>query len=104
MLKADGRGLVLVPVPRRGTTIDETSVPVVPSEAWRRFAQDDHVRLYCRQGLIDRLGAAGLRVTCFDRRAIGRRAMRRHGLTRTSTLYVVDPAPAVEAGEVEPKT
>jgi SAM-dependent methyltransferase len=92
VLKREGRGLVLVPIPLDGTAIDETAMPLPESECWRRFAQDDHVRLYSRQGLIERLQAADLRVTFFDRSAIGRRAMRRYGLTATSTLYVVEPA------------
>jgi len=92
VLTPRGRGLVLVPIPLDAEAIEETTEPLTASESWRRFAQDDHVRLYSRVGLVERLRLAGLQVSCFDRAAIGRRALRRAGLTRTSTLYVVERA------------
>ncbi|PYQ47308.1 MAG: hypothetical protein DMF78_24110, partial [Acidobacteria bacterium] len=62
VLKPGGWGLLLVPIVLPVQHIDEDPRPLSPAERWRRFGQDDHVRLYSRAGFLDRLRAAGFRV------------------------------------------
>jgi SAM-dependent methyltransferase len=101
VLASSGMGIVLVPIALNRPTIDETSESVSEAEAWAHFAQHDHVRLYNRAGLVARLERAGLAVTVVDRPQLGRRTLRRHGLTPTSTLYVVRAPSAGTAADLE---
>ena len=52
ILKPSGRGVLLVPIIVGLSAIDEDPTVTSPSGRWRRFGQDDHVRLYNKSGFV----------------------------------------------------
>jgi SAM-dependent methyltransferase len=85
VLRPGGWGIVMAPIclaahwTEEDPSVDET-------EAWRRFGQGDHVRLYDRAGFRERLAAAGFRITEWSPGQLDRL---RYGLARGTVLYVV---------------
>ena len=85
VLNPGGWGIVMVPIALAASAVDE-GLPADEAEAWRRFGQGDHVRLYDRGGFLARLGEAGFRTELWRPGTLDRL---RYGLARGSTLYVV---------------
>lgn len=88
VLKPGGRGLVMTPIAPEGSFDEDPSVDD-PSERWRRFAQDDHVRLYDRRTLTARVRAAGFDLATMGWKSFGPHRFLRHGISLGSVLYVV---------------
>jgi SAM-dependent methyltransferase len=88
VLRPSGWGIVMVPICVRSSTVVEDT-EVSETDAWRRFAQGDHVRLYNRCGFLERLDAVGFRVNEWRPAVLDRV---RFGLARGSVLYVVSQA------------
>jgi SAM-dependent methyltransferase len=89
VLKPGGWGLLLVPLVLAVREIDEDPAVASAAERWRRFGQDDHVRLYSKPGFLDRVRAAGFRVDELAAAHFGEDALRESGITPRSVLYVV---------------
>lgn len=89
ILTIGGRGIVMTPVAPPGSHDEDVTVTDT-AERWRRFAQDDHVRLYERETLVGRAEEAGFVVHRLGRRQLGRIAFWRHAIARGSQLYVVE--------------
>ena len=98
VLRPGGSGILLVPIVLGVEEIDEDPAVTDPRERWRRFGQDDHVRLYSRQGFLERVREAGFVVKELGAQYFGRENVERHGITPQSVLYVVE-RPAVKTGE-----
>lgn len=92
ILKTDGFGIFLVPIALDVDEIDE-EWGLSKEENWRRFGQDDHCRLYARQGLIERLKEAGFYVHELGKEYFGEEMFSECGLTDTSVLYVLTKQP-----------
>ncbi len=90
ILTPGGRGILVVPIVLTIDEIDEDPTVTDPAERWRRFGQDDHVRLYSKQGFLARVRAAGFVVHELDREAFGAETFARHGISDQSVLYVVE--------------
>ena len=88
VLRPGGSGIVMTPVAPAGSFDEDPAVTDVP-ERWRRFAQDDHVRLYDRETLLARIRASGLDVRTLGWRFFGPHRFLRHGIALRSVLYVV---------------
>lgn len=88
ILKPNGICLFLVPVSLDAPAIDE-EWGLSESENWRRFGQNDHCRIYSKQGLVDRLTESGFQVHSADKDYLGEDFFHTVGLTDTSTLYVL---------------
>lgn len=87
--KIGGGGILMVPIiTNLPSTIEDPSVKD-EGERWRRFGQNDHVRLYNRSGFLDRTKAQGFRVEMLDENFFGRRLFNKLGLKSSSVLYVV---------------
>jgi predicted SAM-dependent methyltransferase len=89
VLKPGGWGILMVPINLAITSIDEDPSVTDIGERWRRFGQHDHVRLYSKQGFIDRVMNAGFLVRQLGVDFFGHEVFQRHGITTTSVLYVV---------------
>jgi N-acetylglucosaminyldiphosphoundecaprenol N-acetyl-beta-D-mannosaminyltransferase len=89
VLKPGGWGLLLVPIVLAAREIDEDPRPLGAAERWRRFGQDDHVRLYSKPGFLDRVRSAGFRVDELGAAHFGEDSLRESGITPRSVLYVV---------------
>lgn len=85
VLGPGGWGIVLVPICLAASATTEDP-DVEENEAWRRFGQGDHVRLYDRAGFIERLETARFAVAQWRPRVLD---SLRHGVGRGSVLYVV---------------
>jgi len=56
----------------------------------KRFGQDDHVRLYSKDGFVSRLCETGFNVNQYDIVFFGAENFRTHGIMDRSVLYVVE--------------
>lgn len=90
ILTPGGRGILVVPIILTIDDIDEDPTVTDPAERWRRFGQDDHVRLYSRQGFLARVRAAGFVVHQLDCAVFGAETFTRYGISGQSVLYVVE--------------
>ena len=90
VLKPGGRGAVLVPIVLGLAEIDEDPTITDPTERWRRFGQDDHVRLYSKSGLVERLREVGFIVHEWGTDHFGAARFAELGIGPLSVLYVVE--------------
>jgi SAM-dependent methyltransferase len=89
ILKADGRGIIMTPIMLVKGSFDEDVKLKDVNERWRRFAQDDHVRLYEKKVFLDHLHKADLLVEQVTWKQLGLRKMLKYGISPKSVLYVV---------------
>jgi SAM-dependent methyltransferase len=90
ILKHEGRGILVVPIILTIDEIDEDPSITDPAERCRRFGQDDHVRLYSKNGFLSRVSAAGFTVHQLGADHFGKDTFRQHGITQQSVLYIVE--------------
>jgi SAM-dependent methyltransferase len=90
ILKPGGKGILMVPIVLCVSEIDEDPTVVDEGERWRRFGQFDHVRLYSKQGFIERVKAAGFLVHQHGQEFFGAEEFIRTGISGQSVLYVVE--------------
>lgn len=89
VLKPGKHGILMTPIINKNGVQDEDSSVSDESERWRRFAQDDHVRLYERSVFLQRVKNAGFDVTVYGSAKLGRINLLRHGISLKSQLYIV---------------
>ena len=89
ILKPGRQGILVVPIVLTLKEIDEDPSVTDPAERWRRFGQDDHVRLYSKDGFLQRVSQAGFSVDELGLEYFGREAFRRYGIRERSILYIV---------------
>jgi SAM-dependent methyltransferase len=90
VLKRGGWGIVMVPICMAIDAIDEDPTVTDEGERWRRFGQDDHIRLYNHDGFVQRVESAGFVVRQLDINYFGKRAFLRYGFSPSSVLYIVE--------------
>ncbi|MGO9112924.1 MAG: methyltransferase domain-containing protein [Thermoguttaceae bacterium] len=90
ILKPGGQGILLVPIVLGVEEVDEDPTVTDPTERWRRFGQNDHVRLYSRQEFLRRLHEAGFVVHELGIGHFGRRRFAEQAITKQSILYVAE--------------
>ena len=89
ILKPGGEGILMTPImDRKGVFDADTSVTDIP-ERWRRFAQDDHVRLYEKDIFMKRVRDSGFKIEQHDFRSLGLVSILRNGIRLKSRLYIV---------------
>jgi SAM-dependent methyltransferase len=84
-----GWGIAMVPIALGLQDIDEDPRLTDESERWRRFGQNDHVRLYSKQGFLDRLVEAGFEVQQLGADYFGKASFEENAIDLGSVLYVV---------------
>ncbi|MEY3989554.1 MAG: hypothetical protein RI985_635 [Chloroflexota bacterium] len=92
VLKRGGWGIVMVPICMAIDAIDEDPTVTDVGERWRRFGQDDHIRLHNRAGFVERVESAGFVVRPLDLQYFGKRAFLRYAFSPSSVLYIVEKA------------
>jgi SAM-dependent methyltransferase len=90
VLKPGGWGILMVPIILAIDETDEDPAVIDPAERWRRFGQDDHVRLYSKRGFIQRVQTAGFRLKQLGVEHFGQAAFKRYGITEQSVLYIAE--------------
>jgi SAM-dependent methyltransferase len=89
VLKPGGKGILMTPIIDRENIHDEDPSVVDTKERLRRFAQDDHVRLYEKKVFLERVENAGFSIGTFEYRKLGLISMLRNGINLKSRLYIV---------------
>ena len=89
VLRPGGFGIAMVPIVLHLQTMDEDISITDPLERWRRFGQDDHVRLYSRSEFIKRLSATGFHVQQVSSKDFDANDLALYGISPTSVLYIV---------------
>ena len=89
VLNAQGWGILMVPILNSIAHVYEPAGVSDPVQRKRIFGQEDHVRVYGRDGFRSRLRNAGFIVHEFSVADWSSRMFRRLGIAQTSRLYVV---------------
>ena len=87
--RAGGWGILMVPIIPSLLEIDEETAPTAASTRWQRFGHSDHLRVYSRQGFLQRVRAAGFTIEARGAETFGQDVFRRAGIGLTSVLYLV---------------
>jgi SAM-dependent methyltransferase len=90
VLNRSGAGVLLVPILLDCESIDEDLSPIPEVERWRRFGQNDHVRLYSKTGFLERIAEAGFVVRQLGIDHFGGGRLARCGITERSVLYFLE--------------
>ena len=93
VLKPGGWGILMVPIILTIDQIDEDPEVTDSAERWRRFAQDDHVRLYSKFGFVERVKSAGFGLKQLGIEYFGESTFRQYGITDKSVLYIAEKYP-----------
>ena len=88
ILAPNGAAILMVPILLGVQHTDEDPGVTDVNERWRRFGQDDHVRMYARNDFLERLQAGGFQVESLDAAKFGREIFQQCGITEQSVLYV----------------
>ena len=83
-----GTGIVMVPLPFGVDSIDEDPWLTDEPERWRRFGQNDHVRLYSKSEFIARLREAGFEVSQLAATHFGCDRLDQLAILHDSVLYL----------------
>ena len=83
----------MVPIILTIDQIDEDPEVTDSAERWRRFAQDDHVRLYSKFGFVERVKSAGFGLKQLGIEYFGESTFRQYGITDKSVLYIAEKYP-----------
>lgn len=89
VLTRDGFGVIMVPILLSQHVIDEDHTVTNVTERWRRFGQGDHVRLYSKEGFMERLKGAGFEVCQLGVDYFTSKRFHSIGVNVKSVLYVV---------------
>jgi SAM-dependent methyltransferase len=88
VLAPGGAAILMVPILLGLQQTDEDPGVTDVNERWRRFGQDDHVRMYARSDFLQRLQTGGFQVENFDAAKFGRELFQQCGITEQSVLYI----------------
>ncbi|HEX7816657.1 methyltransferase domain-containing protein [Dyella sp.] len=88
VLAPNGAAILMVPILLSLKETDEDPSVTDVNERWRRFGQDDHIRMYERSDFLQRLHAGGFQVKSLDVNVFGRDIFQRCGITEQSVLYI----------------
>jgi SAM-dependent methyltransferase len=101
ILRPGGRGVVMVPILLSLAENYENPEVVTDAGRWRHFGQNDHVRIYSKQGFVFRLKEAGFKVSQYGIDFFSTELFSRHGISDRSVLYVVEKPGSVPLGQAE---
>jgi O-antigen biosynthesis protein len=88
VLKNQGKAIVMTPVLTGFDDIDEDPSCTDVAERWRRFGQDDHIRLYSQKVFTERLARAGFTVKRITTSDIAVEDISKYGLPANIVLYL----------------
>ncbi len=89
ILKPGGWGILMVPIClKRREIFEDPTKTASEADRWRYFGQGDHVRIYNKQGFMDRISSVGFKIQQLGVGHFGADTFRRCGITEKSVLYV----------------
>ena len=89
VLAKGGWGIVMAPIHLDLVEIEEDPSITDETLRWKYFAQYDHVRLYSKDGFVQRLKSVGFEVDQFGRDFFGDDVFRANAIDPRSVLYIV---------------
>jgi hypothetical protein len=89
ILKVGGHGILMVPVNLKVDKVEEDPELEDIAERWRRFGQGDHIRLYSKEGFLERVGEAGFSIDSYGSDFFGKDEFLQYGISLGSMLYIV---------------
>lgn len=90
ILKVGGRGIVMAPILLNLNEDYEDSTIISESDRWKNFGQNDHVRIYSKNGFVNKLEEAGFKVNQLGNDYFTKKAFEISGIHSCSVLYVVE--------------
>ena len=90
ILKPGGRAIIMVPILLTIETDLENPDFKTEAQRWKYYGQDDHVRMYSKNGFISKLKETGFNVSEFGIDYFGADNFLKHGIHNRSILYVVN--------------
>lgn len=88
VLKPNGFAILMVPILLTQSEIIENPDEVDVVERWKKYGQDDHVRMYSKSGFVGRLESVGFSINFLDVENFGANVFRMNGIAAGSVLYV----------------
>lgn len=90
VLAPGGRGILMTPIIKKAGVQDEDPKVTDVKERWRRFAQDDHVRLYEKKVFLQRVHNAGFKVRTYGYWNLNPIRLLQNGISLKTHLYIVE--------------
>ena len=88
VLKPGGWAILMAPINLTRTEIEEDFTVESIAERWRRFGQDDHLRVYSKKGYMDRIQESGFNLLELGKDYFGEFELHRCGVTQKSIIYL----------------
>jgi predicted SAM-dependent methyltransferase len=88
ILKNRGKAIMMVPILKNSDAVDEDSNCNDVSERWKRFGQDDHIRLYSRKVFVERLEEAGFKIEILEENKFDKNELSKYGVPNNFALYI----------------
>jgi predicted SAM-dependent methyltransferase len=88
ILKPGGKSIMMVPILKNTDEVDEDPGCIDIAERWRRFGQDDHIRLYSRKVFVERLEQSGFIVQLIDENKYKTEELKKYGIPEHFVLYI----------------
>lgn len=89
ILKVGGCGIVMIPILLNLNEDYEDTTIISESDRWKYFGQNDHVRIYSKNGFVNKLEEAGFQVNQFGISYFGKEVFEKHAIHNRSVLYSV---------------
>jgi SAM-dependent methyltransferase len=90
VLKPGGKGITMVPIMLSLSEDYENIVITTPEEKWQHFGQDDHIRMYSKNGFLSKLQDTGFKIRQLDTNYFGSDTFITCGIHPRSVLYIVE--------------
>jgi predicted SAM-dependent methyltransferase len=88
ILKPGGKSIMMVPILKGTDEVDEDPQCTDIAERWRRFGQDDHIRLYSRKVFVERLKEAGFEIQIIRGKDLDAKELEKYGIPLQFVLYI----------------
>ena len=88
ILSLGGEAIIMAPILLTANITDEDPNEICEKERWRRFGQNDHVRMYCKHDFVERLKKGGFQVIQLGVDFFGKNTFSRYGISAKSVLYI----------------
>jgi SAM-dependent methyltransferase len=90
ILKPSGFAIIMVPILLSIHEDFENPSYKTEAERWKYFGQNDHVRIYSKNGFVNKLTQVGFKVNQLGIDYFGKEIFEKYGIHHRSILYVVE--------------
>ncbi|HSV88269.1 MAG TPA: class I SAM-dependent methyltransferase [Bacteroidales bacterium] len=90
VLKPGGKSIIMAPIFLHLKDDYENPKIFAPYEKWKHFGQDDHVRIYSKEGFKRKLQASGFKTKEYSINDFGIENFHMAGIHKQSVLYVAE--------------